>query len=296
MPRGTTPAPTGNSTALALPDDIRNDLLRAQAEQITTVQRLPEVKIMNAGAGMYEFSDTGDTVREFVGIILNSHARNLLWDRPFGAPLLRDPVTNEEVPNLPACSASDGRYGTPRIGFPHAGLGGRAATGAERIACATCPYNQWESKSLIPALVGPNGPGKGKATTNQRILYIMVLDAEGNFVRETPVQLTLPATSLTPYDEYLGTLLNRSIPIQAVVTRFAQVRTTRGANAYAIATFENSRMVTEDEFGRVMGKRAQFRMAITPQDSAAANDEPSGYDADAETSASNGEEDDDLPF
>lgn len=292
MPRGQSPEPA--STALALPDDIRNDLLRAQASQITTVQRLPDVKIMPAGAGLYEFSDTNDTVREFTGVILNSHARNLLWDRPYGSEAPQ-PVNGEGDPqNMPACVSSDGKFGVPRPGFPHAGLQGRVASGTERIACATCPYNQWESKGLIPALLRPNDSGKGKAVVNQRVLFIMVVDAEGQFARETPVQLTLPPTSLVPYDEYLGTLLNRGVPVQAVLTRFSQTRQTRGSLAWSLAVFDNARPLTEAEFQAVMGKRAQFRTSIVPQDSAApVVDEgpPGGRDFDHTP-----ESDEDLPF
>jgi hypothetical protein len=49
------------STALALPDDIREELLRAQKESISTPQDLPQIRVMQGGVGLFEFKDTNDT-------------------------------------------------------------------------------------------------------------------------------------------------------------------------------------------------------------------------------------------
>lgn len=289
MPRTTQPETPAPSTALALPDDIRADLLRSQADQISTPQRLPTISIMNAGANLYEFSDTQDTQREFRGVILNSHPRNLLWDKRYGSEPERDAEGNE-IQSMPACVSSDGKFGVPRPGFAHAALQGRIATGTERVACATCPYNQWESKGLL----FPEDRGKkGKATTNQRVVYVMVLDEEGRFSRETPMELVLPPTSLVSYDEFLATLLNRSTPVQAVVTKFAQTRVEKNGFRWSVATFQAERALTEDEFNAVMAKRATFRNAITAPDSSASAPETVQATV-VETGG--GQDDDDLPF
>jgi hypothetical protein len=274
MPRSNLPATSGrpplpavgdlgsSSLGFALPDDVAADLLRAQTEQIATPQQLVQVKIMNGGAGLYEFGDTNDTVREFRGIIVSSYARNVLWDRPFGSEPRRDPVTNEEIPNSPACVSSNGIMGVPRPGFAHAALGGRVATGVEQVQCSTCPYNQWESKTLI------GGTGKGKAVTNQRAVFIMVLGPDGEFERDSPVELTLPPTSLPTYDEYLASLVNRRIPVQAVVTTFRQERVNKNGFQWGVAQFSVERAVTELEFRAIMEKRAAYRSNVLPQDTA----------------------------
>lgn len=262
----------------ALPDDIRADLLRAQADSIQTPQTLPRVKIMGAGAGLYEFDDSGETTQTFRGVILGNHPRHVLWDRAFGSePDARNPD------GLPACSSLDGRIGTPRPGFAHAALQGRAATGAERIDCRQCPYNQWGSGALLIATQNP----RGKAVTNQRSIYIVMED------RESPVELVLPPTSLSAFDEYLTLLLNRHLPVQAVVTEFSQVRQEgRGGNRYAKATFRMVSTLDQETFSTIMDKREQFWSSINPQTQAAT---AAVEEADAEV-VTGGDADDELPF
>jgi hypothetical protein len=294
MPRNSTNLPATQApaaSALALPDDIRNDLLRAQAEQIATPQRLPGVKIVNGGACLYEFDDNNDTLRTFRGIVLASHPRNVLWDRPFGSEPQRDPATGEEIANSPACVASDGKFGVPRPGFAHAALGqGVVARGVERIECATCPYNQWESKGLLPGFT----PGKGKAVTNQRVVYVMVLDDNtDDFTRATPVELILPPTSLPGYDEYLAGLLNRGIPVQTVVTRFGQERVERNGFRWGVATFASEGQVTPELFQAVLEKRANFMAAIQPG-AAQPRVEEGSYTTTSSTSGAAGDEE--IPF
>jgi hypothetical protein len=268
MPRNNNVPAVPNRSALDdLPADMRADLLRAQAEQVSTFQRPPRLKIMGAGAGLYEFTDTNDTTREVRGVILNSHARNVLWDRSF------DDRPTDDEDSGPACNSPDGRFGTPRRGFRHVELGGRAAEGTERIDCSTCRYNQWGSVGLI----NPSREGqKGKATTNQRSIYILVED------RESPVELILPPTSLPEYDRYLMALANQQIPVQAVLTIFKQEVKSRGAQRWGVAKFENGGILEGEVFTHVMQKRQQYMNVISPPDmsGAAAAEVPEGMLAD----------------
>lgn len=260
MPRPTprtVPAPAAPeespSTALTIGEDLLGDLLRDQAEQVQTRQPLPSVRIMPAAANLFEFTDTNDTTRDFMGVILGSHPRNVLWERPYGAEA---PTDAGENANLPACTAADGKYGTPRQGFRHAALGGSEASGLERVVCATCPYNQWESASMV------GRTGRGKACTNQRAIYIVV---EG---RQTPVELLLPPTSIPAFDEYLSTLFNRRTPTQAVVTHFAQERKSANRNgrtlAWCVATFTTGRALEQVEFDRAVALRREYLSYIAP--------------------------------
>lgn len=278
MPRETpnVPAATPSTALEAMPDDVRADLLRAQTAQITTFQRLPRIKIVGAGAGLFEFTDTNDTTREIMGVILNSHPRNVLWDR--------DPDDQSPIPDDqkgPACNSNDGRFGTPRAGFLHVELGGRAATGTERIDCSSCRYNQWNSIALIKPEARNT---KGKAVTNQRSLYILVDD------RETPMELILSPSSLKAYDAYLTALANRSIPIQAVLTKFTLEVKGQGPQRYSVCKFNDGGLLDGETFALVMRKRQQYQAAITPP--AIGADAPPAFDPASDA----GSNDDDAPF
>lgn len=261
MPRNRTEAPEPQrlpSTALAIPPDIRADLLRAQASAITTPQRFVRLKVLPAAAGLFELTDTNDTMRDFEGVVLGHHARNVLWEQPYGS----DDAPRrggEEENSGPACRSNDGLHGTPRAGFYHHALGGNVpATGEEVIACATCPYNQWGSITLLPDKMGPTTSTKGKAVTNQRSIYIVLPD------RATPVELTISGTSIPGFDEYLTTLLNHGIPAQAVRTRFAQRIMSKGRLRWAVVTYQQAAPLNAEEFDSIMELYRQWGPSINP--------------------------------
>jgi len=271
------------STALALPDDIRQDLLRAQQESIQTPQQLPQVRAMPAGVGLFEFKDTNTMVPTFQGVILANHPRNVLWDRKFGDSV----PTNDDQATLPACSSVDGRYGTPRQGFKHIMIndGQTPADGSELIACATCKYNKWGSGNLLIA----SNNARGKAVTNQRSVYILVPDG-----RQAPVELVLSPTSISAFDEYLMTLLNRQIPVQAVLTEFSQeVKQKTGSQVkWGIVTFKMLRELSNEEFQQVLAKRSQYQGSMSPSSVPVAEVTPLPDTPDEEVLA----ESDEIPF
>jgi hypothetical protein len=271
--------PRGTSTALVIPPDVQADLLRSQAESIGTPQRLPRIKIMPAAAGLFEFTDDSSTTREFSGIILGSHARNVLWDGAFGEE-------RAEADRAPACSSRDGKIGVPRAGFRHAALNDAEAIGTEQIECAACPYNAFGSKRLITE----NGNPKGKAVTNQRSVYVAI---EG---RRSPMELLVVNTSIPPFDEYLNSLLQREIPVQSVVTIFKQELKNRvgSAGRYAVATFANGGPVNAETFNRILALRTEYLHFIRPQDAVATQETIDDLSDTGETLV-NGT-DDDLPF
>lgn len=286
MPRNT-PATTNAPNALAeMPDDVRADLLRAQTSEITTFQRLPRVKVMPAGAGLFEFTDTNDTVREFKAIILNSHSRNILWDRAVGEVGASATASDSnDRDNGPACSSNDGKWGTPRTGFTHLGLGrGRVATGTERIECATCPYNQWNSIGLVRP---DRAHQKGKAVTNQRSLYLLLED------REAPMELILTPTSLQKYDAYLMALANQQVPVQAVLTHFKQeIKNGTGGIRWGQVVFENAGILDGPTFALAMAKRQQYRNAIMPAEVVASGT----FESQQQEIVGQGIDEDEAPF
>jgi hypothetical protein len=255
-------------------DEMRAELLGAMGEQIRMPQRLPRIKIMAQGVGRFEFTDTNDTPQEFDGIIINSHPRNVLWDRPFEAA-----ASVPEDQQGPACASPDGAIGVPRPGYEHHGLNGREATGAERISCDACPYNQWESKA---SLLG--GTGRGKACTNQRSVYVVV---EGT---QSPYELILSPTSMSSLDAYLTSLLNQGIPVQVVGTHFSQEIKTRGALRWGVCKFESAGQVDDDTFRHVMNIRRDFANQINPTPPAI-----SGEILEAEV-VPEGNDQEDIPF
>lgn len=275
---------TAPSTAITVPDDIRADLLRAQAASITTSVALPRISIMAGGAGLFEFSTDGQTADRFTGVVLNNHPTNILWDRPYGGQALA-----EDDPNrFPACSSDDGITGIPREGFRHAGLNGGIGDGVATVECRTCPYNQWGTGDMFK----PQGNKKGKAVTNQRKVYILL---DGN---QVPFELTLPPTSLSAFDEYLTSLLNRNLPVQAVVTEFRQEKKQKGTMKYAEARFTMVGTLTQEQFSGVMTKMKQFETAINPSSKTVANETANIEEATFEDfpADTEGAETEQLPF
>jgi hypothetical protein len=289
----TTTTETVPGTALALPADVRADLLRSQVEEIGTNQPLPQVGVMPAGAGLFEFEDTHETTRDFEGVILGSHARNVLWDKAFGQNTVRADGKKEG----PACQSRNGKQGIPREGFAHAalqraGTATVAATGMEVIDCATCPYNQWGSVGTVrgrPGTKQDGTPGKGKDVTNQRSVYVMLA---GRFA---PVEVTLPPTSLKAYDEYVSTLSNQGIPVQAVVTKFTQSVVQMGQFRVGVVGFARGATLDNATFGQVLEMRQRFSSQIIPGEvlveASYEPEEPAGTIGGAEITGS-----DDIPF
>lgn len=278
MPR--TQRPAEPSTALTvpsdLPEDIRNELLQAQAGSITTPQRLPQAKVMAAGAGMFQFTDTQDVERTFRGVILSNHANNVLWDKKFGTQ-----VSDEE--KFPACASPDGLHGVPRPGFRHAALGGAPADGTELIECRTCPYNKWGSGA---ELIHDRNP-KGKAVTNQRPIYVAMED------REAPIELVLPPTSIKGFDDYLTMLLNQQLPVQAVLTEFSQVIQGQGSAPYGVVHFRALSALDLPSIHQVLEMKRRYAAQIEPAVLQVAGTPGAAAASEVEPSE---REDDDLPF
>ena len=106
---------------------------------------------------------------------------------------------------VPLCSTVDGKqgYGTP---------GG---------ACAACELNRYGSATDT----------RGKACKNMRILYLL---QDGDYI---PVQLSLPPTSLRPFNDFMNAaFVARRRPAWSSVVQIGLKRVDNG-NTYSVATF-----------------------------------------------------------
>lgn len=107
----------------------------------------------------------------------------------------------EEGGKAPLCSSMDGRTGTAREG---SGLEweGRANS------CAGCPFNEFGSD--------PKGGG-GKACKEIRRLFVIDVDPKTMAPQASlPAILSLPPTSLKPWDEFVSGLLSRKPPMHPI--------------------------------------------------------------------------------
>jgi hypothetical protein len=277
------PAVPESSGALTLPDDVRQDLLRAQMNSMGDQIKRPRVRMLPQGVNLFEFIDTNETTRELEGVVLGGHSRQALWDKEYGS------TTATDEQKFPACSRPHGLYGVPRVGFRHAALS-EPATGTERILCETCPYDQFGSGNMLVPSKNP----RGRACSRSTVVYLAMAD------RMLPVELSLPVTSMTSYDRFIGQLFNRSTPVQSVLTKITLQRIEKNGMTYSVANFASERSLTQAEFTDVLELLRRFRAVIDPQEpvvaqAAGADGATDALDPDA-APAEASEEDDDIPF
>lgn len=96
------------------------------------------------------------------------------------------------------CSSLDCITGTERDEEGRAIVTGTDGTGNpvyKKRACSSCPWNEWGS-----ATDDAGNRRRGKACKEQRRIYMMVPGYQ------LPIVLTLPPTSITPWDDYCSAL------------------------------------------------------------------------------------------
>lgn len=146
------------------------DIMEALIEDLGEDAKISydRVKIPSGGITAFEIPgddlDNPDIVKEIDGIIVYAQRINAYW---------KDTYSGDNT--FPNCSSNDGMVGV------------EFETG-EIHKCRSCPFNQYNSAVN----------GGGKACKNMRRLYI--LRNKSIF----PIILTLPPTSLTDYDSYIG--------------------------------------------------------------------------------------------
>ena len=177
--------------------DFGNDDLADDMEGLTL--SFPKVKIPAGGSLQFELP-TGDPENpEYVRFLQGI----ILFHHASGAYWPEGMEYDDNT--VPLCSTADGKqgYGTP---------GG---------ACAACELNRY----------GTATDGKGKACKNMRILYLL---QDGDYI---PVQLSLPPTSLRPFNDFMNAaFVARRRPAWSSVVQIGLKRVDNG-NTYSVATF-----------------------------------------------------------
>lgn len=192
--------------------------------------------------------DEDELLREIRAIILMSRIVRALWDNRAGG----DNGDGGKTP--PRCVSFGGVQGE-----------WRDTEGVSRlIPCDSCPYNRWGSEQKKDEATGTIVRGKGKACKEMRRFLILL---EGH---DEPAILTLPPTSLKPFDRYANALRSAK-PMSAYWAVLTRVGLDKADNAagqqYAVATFELAGRLEEGAVATVIALRRQFEatLGIAPE-------------------------------
>lgn len=124
----------------------------------------------------------GNGMDELRGVVVHKQKIRGLWNKD----------------DVLVCSSLDCITGTERDVEGKPIVTGTDATGNpiyKKRACSSCPWNEWGS-----AVDEAGNRRKGKACKEQRRIYMMVPGYK------LPIVLSLPPTSLTPWDDYCSAL------------------------------------------------------------------------------------------
>ncbi len=136
---------------------------------------------------------------------------------------------DDSVP--PLCQSFDGKQG---YGVP----GG---------VCAACAFNQF----------GSTANGSGKACKNMRQVYLL---RSGEYL---PLQLSLPPTSLRPFNDFLNlVLVARRRPSFTAIVEIGLKRAESGGYTYSVATFRKIRDLDGEDLAAIKSYVENFKEQI----------------------------------
>ena len=136
---------------------------------------------------------------------------------------------DDSVP--PLCQSFDGKQG---YGEP----GG---------VCAACAFNQF----------GSTANGSGKACKNMRQVYLL---RSGEYL---PLQLSLPPTSLRPFNDFLNlAFVARKRPSYTAIVEIGLKRAESGGYTYSVATFRKVRDLDGDNLAALKSYVENFKEQI----------------------------------
>lgn len=174
----------------------------------------------------------GQSMDELIGVIVFKQKTRGLWERGSKIPL---------------CSSMDGIAGTDEDG--------------NGIECATCPHNQWGSG------VDETGMAtKGKACKEMRRVFVAQKDAL------LPIFISLPPTSLKPFDTYCSARLSHKIADVATETIFRLMpQTGESGYKYAVIQCKMGKKLSVEEMVRHINMRSKIvaaaqKIGITDDD------------------------------
>jgi len=156
--------------AVVVAENFGNDL----------VPRFDRIKMPSGTTAAFtvpsDSDENGEVVRELYGVVLLHHKMRSYWK-------------SKDSQNVaPDCASLDGKSGYGLV----------PALGDERPQdrdCATCPMSQWLDRD--------DGSRQAPLCKNQRRVYLL------QHQEALPVQLTLPPTSLKPFDDFVNTLTRK---------------------------------------------------------------------------------------
>lgn len=234
------------------------ELILAEAAQDSAAfDPIPtRIKIGPGGINQFVTSD-GETIKELHAIVAISQKARAYWpDKGTGAPpLCASPNGSDGIFN-PA--ASDSQISAAmKAKVPHPAIvvlsnkGGAMPPADKLFDCATCPLSQWGSVHQGGAT------GKGQACKSLRRLVVLV-DGWAQ-----PALLTLPPTSIKPWDTYASVLArNKSAYFahRSLLTLTGQ----KSANndAYSIVEVESDGLLSKEEVAAVIAIRREFESLV----------------------------------
>lgn len=91
--------------------------------------------------------------------------------------------------------------------------------------CDTCHNNEW----------GSSATGSGKACKNGIRLVVLAYSSDGKVDEDNPAILTLPPTSIKPWNSYAKKIISAGVPTSAVITTLGFKKDMQ----YPVLTFSN---------------------------------------------------------
>lgn len=231
--------PELESQLAALPEEQRQQFLDFYRDELLASKQGIEFqpsRIIISKESLSYIDELGKASRELEGVIVFKHPTRGYWD------------PKDDETTFPMCSSLDGVYGNP----DERGIAAGIAPGQE---CATCPFNEWGS-----AVDEHGNPGKGKACTEKRRLFLAI---EGS---NLPFVLDLPTTSIKGFDKYISARLNQGIPDIAYKTKFTLRAAGSGRETYAIAEFALGSPVSPSDMVKLAQMRSDIQLAAQKMD------------------------------
>lgn len=194
------------------------------------------LKVKIAGGGINQFvTPGGDTLKEISAIMVISQKARAYWpasdDSEQSPPLCQSP---DAVNGLFNADVSDTQFAAAthtKTAHPGVVAMSENKPAMPTYDCVSCPLNQW----------GSADKGRGKACKEMRKIVLLV---EG---WSTPVILTLPPTSITPFDTFASGQRTEGGQYFLVRVKLGLEKKGQGNTAYSVLTITSPKKLTDEE-------------------------------------------------